>query len=57
MTTTNTAQENQLKIIKDLDRRPEIMEENIGNKLLDINFGDDFFVFDTNNKGKNKKQK
>lgn len=33
------------------------MEENIGNKLLDINFGDDFFVFDTNNKGKNKKQK
>ena len=30
------------------------MEENIGNKLLDINFGDDFFVFATNNKGKKK---
>ena len=30
------------------------MEENIGNKLLDINFGDDFFVFAINNKGKKK---
>ena len=42
------------KLIKDLDGRPETMklqEENMGSKQPDISFGDDFFGFDTKNKG------
>ena len=53
---SNTIQKNQLKMLKDLNVKPEIIKilvENTGNKLLDINL----FVFDTNSKGKKSKNK
>ena len=50
-----------MKWIKDLNIRPDtvkLLEGNIGKKLIDIGFGNDFFRYDTKytiNKSKNQK--
>ena len=48
------------KCIKGLSLKPEtinLLEENIGSKLLDTGLGDDFFGFDTKSKGNKCKNK
>lgn len=43
------------KWVKNLDMRPEIVEENTQGKLLDSGLSNDFFGFDTKNKGSKSK--
>ena len=48
------------KLFKDLNIKPEtikFLEESIGNKLLDISLGHDFFGYDTESKGNKNKNK
>ena len=47
------------QLFKDLNIRPEtitLLEENTGNKLLDMHLGFDFFGYDTGSKGNKNKQ-
>ena len=48
------------KWIRDLNIRPEpvkLLKENIGDNLLDIGLGNDFFRFDTKSKSNKNKNK
>ena len=47
------------QLFKDLNIRPEtitFLEENTGDKLLDMHLGYDFFGYDTGSKGNKNKQ-
>ena len=49
-TLSYTTHNNELKVVKDLNMRPEtvkLLEENLGKKLLDIRLGNDFFFYMT----------